>query len=735
MADPRNIHRDVRYWLAQVEQAEKAMRTWHDHANRTLRRYRDKRPVRGDDAVRYNMLWSIVETTRPALYSQTPVPVVDRRFKDRQPVVRVACEVSERALSYCASEEDFDHTIEQAIRDWQITGLGQCWVRYEPEQEGEEVVSERTVIDFVPWRDFVFYPARTWAEVPWAGRKIYMTRDQLIKRFGEDIGGRVPLDADDRRRRDALGDDEEPRTATACVYEIWDKTRGRVVFFSRGYVDGLLEDREPPFKLRDFWPFPRPLLANTTSDSIIPEPDYWFYKDQAVQIDETSYRIALLTKALKVAGVYAADATEVERLLSEATENRLIPVSNWAMFAEKGGLKGMTDWLPIEQVARTLLALYDARDRLKQDLYEITGFSDIIRGASNPSETATAQRIKTQWAGLRLRDRQREVQRFIRDLFRVQAEIIAEHFSPETLSQMTGLPEIREPDAATAADPAKMAALQERNARAVEQFQAAIRLLRDDAMRSFRIQVETDSTIMPDEDAEKQRRTEFLSAVTAYLQQAGVIAQTAPQLTPLLGEFLLFGVRGFRAGRQLEGAIEEAVDEVREQPRQPEQPDPAAVAQAQAAQVDAQIRQADLQLKAQDAQQRAAAEQAKMQLEAQRIAQEGQKLALEERRLQIEELKARADIVLRARDAGIPVTQTGLPADERQIAMEEDMRQVAESIQALAAAVAQTAQAQSAQMGALMERMDNLAAAMTAPKEIVRDKSGRPVGVKIAGVQ
>jgi len=126
-------------------------------------------------------------------------------------------------------------------------------------------------------------------------------------------------------------------------------------------------------------------------------------------------------------------------------------------------------------------------------------------------------------------------------------------------------------------------------------------LLRNDRMRGFLIDVETDSTIQPDENAEKQRRVEFITAVGQFMGEAAQILPGAPALAPMISEAMLFLVRGFRAGRSLEDVIERSLQQLQVQLQQhaanpPPSPE---MMKAQAAQVQAQI---DLQSKQQQAQ-------------------------------------------------------------------------------------------------------------------------------------
>src|SRR6185503_7736115 len=100
--------------------------------------------------------------------------------------------------------------------------------------------------------------------------------------------------------------------------------------------------------------------------------------------------------------------------VDEGTENRLIPVEDWPAWADKGGLKEFIQWMPIQQVAETLIQLYDARDKVKATLYEITGIGDIMRGNTQPTETATAQLLKTNFVTRRVQPQQKDVARLAR---------------------------------------------------------------------------------------------------------------------------------------------------------------------------------------------------------------------------------------------------------------------------------------------------------------------------------
>ena len=626
------------FWITQIDAYAKKAAPWETKAKKIIKRYMAEKPVSGQQRAKYNILWSNVQTLLPAIYDRAPKPNIERRFNKNDVLGREASTILERSVEYFIDTDEFSDKVRQCALDRLLAGRGTIWVRYEPtiEQvfnaegsaaEGaddtqitddvqEQVKYEDVSFDYVHFEDFGHTIGRTWQEVRAVWRRVCMDRQQLIKRFGDEIGSVIPLNAKDS---DAPKDAENDR---AEIFEIWDKTSRKVYWICKDHPE-VLDEQDDPLKLKDFFPCPKPIYATLANNGMIPTPDYEIYYDQAREMDVITGRIDLILDAVKVAGVYDSSAEGVQNLLTGENENKLIPISNWAVFGDKGGLKGVIEFMPLEQIVNTLKALYDARERVKQDLYEITGMSDIIRGESNPNETATAQQIKGQYASMRLGDMQKDVARFCRDLVRITAEVISNLFSPETIKQISSSDLMTEQEKQMAeiaqqmgqpaqVDPAKMQK---------PSFDDVMGLLRDDMARCFRISIETDSTIKVDQDAEKAARSEFLTAAGGFIQQAAQVQ--LPELQPLLMDMLLFGVRGFRAGRQLEGSFEEAIQKMQEkakQPPAPQPPDPAMVkaeAEAQSAKMGMQMAQQKFQLDAQSMQLKAQLESAKAQADMQ----------------------------------------------------------------------------------------------------------------------
>lgn len=710
-----------RRWIVEIEQADQWCNNWYQTAQRCLDRYRDERKNASssdDGERRINIFWSNVSTLQPALYARRAKPVVERRFKDADPIGRTAAEVLERAVTFATDSDQFDEVIKQARDDRLIVGRGTAWLRYvphfekmqpptpsegvgitddaseyeaeTPEEPGDMLVFEEVAHDYVAWRDYLMSPAKTWREVRWVARKVQMTRAELIERFGEEIGNAVPLNA---RLRQDNPDTPEARfrdgmAARAEVYEIWDKAERKVCWIAKGY-EAPLDEREDPLRLREFFPCPKPLFATITTDSLIPTPDFLLYKDQANDLDDVTYRLSKLTEACRVSGVFdASQDASLGRLFQEGKDNHLIPVNTWAAFSEKGGLRGVMDFVPLDGVIATIRELTGREQALKAQIYEITGISDIVRGYSAPSETATAQQIKGQFAALRLQEQQAEVARFARDLIAMTAEIIAEHFQPQTIALMSGL--------------------QEQAPEFQQAFMPAVELLRQDAMRSFRIEIETDSTIAIDEQGDKQAATEFLTAMGNYMASSLPMAQQAPELLPVVGQGAVFLARRFRAGRQLEGAIDQAFQALEQRAQQMLQ-------QPQQQQPDAAM------LKAQADDKRLAMEN---DFKARELALREQEFRLNAG-LKAQEMNMReAEMMQSRKDALLPDREAMLGENEAQ------MRELAAALAALGQSlqVMQQQQASTAQMQA--QALAQLAASMSAPKRVVRGPDGRAMGVE-----
>lgn len=747
----------VQKWLNVISTYDNEFKKWDARATKIVRRYRDDtRTASGGETAKFNVLWSNVQTLVPAVYARMPKADVARRFGDNDQVGRVASLLIERALDYEIEHyPDFRSAMKNSVEDRFLGGRGIAWVRYDPhiktvdvpedgyqitedvESEGEEYASESSPMDgmgsdpgdftaapepveeieyecsptdYVHWKDFGHSSARTWEEVTCVWRWVYMSKESLTERFGPEVASKISFDTSPDQWG---GNKNSQNNDKAKVCELWDKESGKVYWICKDYQD-FLDEREDPLELEGFFPCPKPLYATTTSDTLVPVPDFVLYQDQANEMDILTDRIDGLVKALRVRGVYDQSQPALQRLLTEGDNNTLIPVDKWMAFSEKGGLKGSIDILPINDIAATLLQCYQAQQQIKGQIYDITGISDIIRGQSVASETATAQQIKGQYAGLRLRAMQDTVAMFASELLRLKAQIICTKFQPETIL--------------------KYAAADQMSPEDQQMIPAAIQLLQSDPLRSFRIEIAADSLVQIDENQTKQDRMEFLTALSNFMREALPVGESSPEMVPAIVAVMKFGIGGFKQAKSIEGILDAALQQMTkkaaEAAQAPPKPDPETV-KAQASQAAAQAKtQADAQMVQMKSQADLQIEQMKAQLtqqmEASRQQHEGQ-LQMQEMAAKQQFERYRADLDAATKITVAKISAASAAADkENETTAQADQSQGIESvipqiIEEFTNARNQMSDFQTESMGAILGALESI----KAPKKIIRGPDGR----------
>jgi len=756
-------------WYNCIAQYERTFKEWEGRADKIVKRYRDESRSRNNPQAKFNILWSNVQTITPAVFARLPRPDVSRRFRDNDPIGRVASMMLERALEYEIEHYgDYASAMKQAVQDRLLGGRGTAWVRYEPhivgqaggmgegapddgfqvtedtdeaETEGgiyredqERIEYECAPVDYVYWRDFGLTTARTWEEVTAVWRKVYMERPALVERFGEELGGKIPLDTKPETSK-SFSEKMGEMSREALIYEIWDKATGQVIWLSKS-MGKILDTRDDPLQLENFWPCPKPMFSTLTTDSLIPVPDYVLYQDQARQLDTLADRIDGFIQALKVRGVYDASEPSLARLFTEGENNTLLPVKNYAAFSEKGGLVGAINLVDIKPIAEGLNMAYQAMEQVKGQIYEIMGIADIQRGQTDPNETLGAQIIKSNNASGRLKTMQHDVVNFATALLQIKAQIICQHFTDDTIVKISGAMQLSPQDQAL--------------------IPQALALLKDEPAKNFRIEVTSDSMIYQDEQQEKADRMEFLSAVSGFLSTALPAAQSTPELTPMLIEMLKFGVTAFKAGKGLEGLIDETADKFRQQAKamegQPKPPSP----EMQKLQMEQQMDQAKMQAQVQAKQ---AEMQAQMQMETQKMqmqmelekakqeyqAQENQlKFQLEEQRnamdremeIKVAQMKMHTErntqVLLAHINNGAKIEVARIGSDDSDGAQaymtEMDMADsMKHPMQPIADAIAMSNQQMTLALGDLVNTINEN---HNRPKQVVRGQDGKIIGVQ-----
>lgn len=550
---------NYRRLMLELEAAKESFRRWHEQGERIVKRYLDERDDGLSKSTRWNLFTSNVDTKMATLYGKVPKVTVSRRHADStDDVARVAGEMMERLLNTDIEREDDTYALAMryVLEDHLVPGLGMSRVRYDTGEmqtqpgtpaklapDGRELApavpevetrpDETAETDYVHWKDVLWNKSRVWHEVRVIFFRALMSRKELVKRFGA-VGKLLPLNAN---KRPAESEKRADPWEQAEVWECWDKVNKTVYWLVEGYTQ-TVDSKPDPLQLDGFWPCARPLIAGCTTSSLMPRPEFVITQDLYDEIDLVSTKVKLLEDAVRVSGAYDKNSPEVKNLLKHTGSNQLYPAENWAMFSEKGGFKGVIDWMPLDQIVSALTALRDYRNELINALHQITGMSDIMRGqSSGPAATAHEQSIKAKFGSVRLQRMQDEFARFCSDTQKLKAEIIAKHFDVQTIIQRSNI--LMTPDAQFA--------------------QQAAQLIKD-KLSAYRIEVKPEAVSLTDFAQLKQDRTEVIAAMSQFITSATPLIEKMPAATPGLLKMLQWLVSGMRGASQIEGVIDQMIE-------------------------------------------------------------------------------------------------------------------------------------------------------------------------------
>jgi hypothetical protein len=508
----------VDYWRKQIEAERTAHKTYREEAEAAQDAY--------DKKCTYNIMWSSVEITQAALYSSTPNPEVRRRQKDGDDTQKQAANVVERAIDFCVDNTDFDGNTRSSIRDFLVASNGVGRVMYNPEitaipdafgQPVEQITAQLTEVEHYSWKHFGWQPSKSWERCEWV-YFVHMLSKKAVKDKYEVEASETDDDGDDEKK--------------VKVYEIYHKPSASIIVIADQF-DTPLEVRDDELGLKGFFPCPAPMMTNVKTDKLIPSPDFKYYEAQFKSLDRTSNRIKSLVTASKAAGFYDAHFRELAKYQT-AKDGMLMPVDDMADKLQGNSLDNIIAPYPIRSNVEAIEMLVANKQYLKEEVFEILGISDIMRGETDSQEGVETQQLKSEFGAVRIRDKQAEVNRYCRDVFRLMGEVIAEHFEPDVLQKITGIeitPEIME-------------------------------ILRSDMLRNVSIDIETDSTNAGDKLRRRQAQNEALDTLLGGLSSLlpGIQQGIVPK--PLGQELMLMLVRSTDANTgNLEDIISRMGDE------------------------------------------------------------------------------------------------------------------------------------------------------------------------------
>lgn len=638
------------FWMEEINNCSNRQERWIYEAKDAIRIYRglnlrDAALGKGDfpfkdmDNVRYNIFHSNTQLLLSSLFTTFPKPFISKRFSQQNDILSdTVSEVSERAVSYFADCNDFKYKVKQSILDYLMVGRGVSWIKYEPQINDESIGYQNIDIDYVYWADFRHSWARKWEDVWWVSRRYYLNKKDLTDKFDDKIANDIELKFETSNVKGDKGfvesDDKGDKKAKfAEVWEIWNRDTEQRIFTCDSYKkDKPLAIDKVPLKLENFYPCPKPLFSIFTNDEVVPIPELRIYFKQAMELNRLAERITYLTDSLYWCGITDGKHGEVAKNLSNLRDNQWLAVDIGGEIREKGGLAGLFLPMPLTDRVNTINTLYEKIEAIKQEIYEITGISDLMRSLSAQPQTATEAKIKGTFGSLRLVRRQEDIQNFIKDTIKIVAEIICEHFTPENLQTITGmqLPTMQQKEIIAQKFAQKQVTKEEDEFAKKPTWEQVVQIMRNQKLRDYKIDIETTSTAFDDVQQDKAEKNEFTAQMNSLMQAAMPMIQQVPESIDFVKELVMFNLSSYKTSRNMtqniEGIFDTIKDKLLSKPQGQEQAGDVAKTQAQA-QIAQMRTQADLQKAQMQLQAKASSDAQKNQIETQKLALEQQKFA------------------------------------------------------------------------------------------------------------
>ena len=549
-------------FLEEINDAKKREKDFREDGKEILEIYS------ADRKTPFNILYSNTETLLPALFSEVPRPVIQRRYKDEDPMGKVVSEAAQRMLEYLLDTdideyEKFDSSMSDATLDGLLPGRGVTSVKYENDDDWETVCT-----DSKKWNRVLFGYAHKWSKVPWVAYEEYLDRKEAKRLFGSKVNKLRFVEGEEKEEEESWEEEDNKNKGyrkTAQVYQIWNKSDKTIKYVSPQLKDEFLKVDEDPLNLTGFFNCPRPLQFVEKSNDLMPTALYKLYENQAKELNRIQGRLNRVIEAIKVRGAYnGALGEEIEQILKEE-DNALVPTDKAGLLAE-GGLDQNIWMLPIGELVATAQQLMQARESCKAVIYEVTGISDIVRGQSKASETLGAQKIKESWGTMRLKRLQKEVQRYALDTMRLMLDIAVKKFSEKSWVKMTGLPYSTTEQKAQAEQMVKTARENGINPQSPTVQQAVqilqmpnwgdiLEVLKDNYSRSYRIDIETNSTLDVEATEDKQLVGDFMNAMAQFMNGMGPLIEKGVMPFPAAKSMMLAIVKRYRFGREVEDEL------------------------------------------------------------------------------------------------------------------------------------------------------------------------------------
>jgi hypothetical protein len=547
----------------------------------------------------YPIFWASVKNLLPAYYSRTPNTLAKRLFDSEDPAGKVAAQLLERLSKSLLNKSPLTSAMTHASVEFvlcdkatakmyceEVVGLADQQVPVIPNQEtGEYMMEDGSLVDMdaeipqledgslvttiqteqiidykicilpVNYDDIIHTPsARTWEEITQIGFRFYLTKAQFIKKYGTDKLKDVTFGSskDDNDRQGGANATDDKEANVVELWEIWDKDTKMVSVVSQYTKTTLIDEYPDPYELKGFFPCAPFVISTKPSKNLYPTPAFVQLKPIIFQLHRIFDRFCKLTSALKRKGIADAQLSDVIAQLKDGTDTELMVAKNYQQILERGGLASAISWFPLQELSNALKETQQTQANFETMFDKLFGVPDVVRGSTNPNETAQAQQQKGEFYNLRTSWDQLQFQEMARCLIEMQVEIALVKMTPEMLKKYMGVQFL---------DPADQPFVEE-----------ALGILTNDQEMDIRVEIETDSMSYMNDKQNQEQRTAAGQIVIQGLQQ--VAGAENPALTVPIAQVLFSTLRTYNMGKDFENTVADAMKKMQEAANTPPPPPP-----------------------------------------------------------------------------------------------------------------------------------------------------------------
>lgn len=584
--DPRDTPEFWRKWIkaAKAGKAERQCRI----AREAWCEYESGDNEEGDT---YPIYWTSCKIIEPAYYSRTPKLTNRRSFETDDLVAGTACLINKRMGDYLVDNSNFDAVMMAGVGDYLHADKTTVQVVYDADNEevplyidemgaytledgtpfkgqtvtrGDEIFgqiadpkTQKIYLSPVCFDEVLHTPtAKIEAEIREKAFFVVMTKDEALARFSdidpEAVTWKRGKNADGSRNKDLQTGEEYLE-----LWEVYSKPNLKVYWISEQYKEGFLDSQVDPLQLRGFFPSTPFIIGSKPSKSMYPTPVFQRLKAVIKTLTKQADKIYELMDAIDPRALIDGTNDDIQKLLSLDC-GKYVAVKNFATIIEKGGISNLVQFLPVAELVTAVNTFLQAEASFKDTFFEIFGVPAILRGATDPMETATAQSLSAGAAQDRFKFQKKQIRQMARDAIELMLDLAYKVFSYETIQVISGFAYMNPDDQA--------------------RFPEALAILQDDDTRLIRIDIDTDSMSFVDEQLRAQQMSQAVQSVTSGLKEVAQTAKNDPQiarasLQALLSSLESFGPSGMQFQDGVKKSLEAIIQAAENPPQTPPPPD------------------------------------------------------------------------------------------------------------------------------------------------------------------